>query len=831
MRSLNTIYTTDDELQDFIIRNNLYENVFVQIFTGVLNKTKILNIINLLKQAIPDVKIIGSSTDGEIIDGIVTQHKIVINFNIFENTVVETLLIESESDSFVLGEKLAKTLCDEKTKLLITFADGLHVNGEDFINGINAVTNIPIAGGLAGDNALFEETFVFNEHSITSCGCVGAVFKSDVLRLNTQYGFNWEGIGRMMKVTKSHKNVVYEIDGQSPVELYRHYFGDEIADNIVKVGIEFPLIIQKDNLQIARAVVGQNEDGSLIFAGNVNTGDVVQFGYGNIESILQKDNYLLENIAKHDIESIFIYSCMARRRFLADKVEYEIQPFSHIASVSGFFTYGEFFSFNRKNVFFNQTMTVLVLSETEAKKEFKYHVNYQSDTQLVTLKALTNLVHVTTEELMQFNTLLEQKVKEKTVQLKAKNKELEYMYYHDNLTALPNRYALDRDLKNSQITYEALLIDIKEFSKINDLYGECVGDNILKHFANILRGLILEYEYKIYRVGADQFIIVNLHDQTNNLRAIAQDILNIIKSQPLSIKVKTSSQDKIAINIDVRVAYVPKCKDIKVKLDLSLNYAKKNNLDYIEYSPQLKLEEKLEEELQTVNRVKMALEEDRIIPVFQKIVKKDSTSYECLVRMREGDKLISPFFFLKAVEHTKYYFDITKTMIEKSFKIFSHRTETISINFSYKDLENQEIVNFLIEKIKHYNMQNRVIIELLESEALRDFNDIVRFIEKVKQYGVKIAIDDFGSGYSNFIYLANIKPDFIKIDGSLIKNIDHNHDSLIITKHINDFAKELGCKTVAEFVHNQEVYNIVKDMGVDGIQGYFIEEPKEIVGE
>jgi EAL domain-containing protein (putative c-di-GMP-specific phosphodiesterase class I) len=124
-------------------------------------------------------------------------------------------------------------------------------------------------------------------------------------------------------------------------------------------------------------------------------------------------------------------------------------------------------------------------------------------------------------------------------------------------------------------------------------------------------------------------------------------------------------------------------------------------------------------------------------------------------------------------------------------------------------------------------MYSRVIIEILESESISDFETLNKFIEKVKQYQVSIAIDDFGSGYSNFIYLAQIKPDFIKIDGSLIKNLDKDDKSFVITKHINNFAKELGCKTIAEFVHNQNVLQIVKKLNVDGIQGYFIAEPTD----
>jgi EAL domain-containing protein (putative c-di-GMP-specific phosphodiesterase class I) len=134
-----------------------------------------------------------------------------------------------------------------------------------------------------------------------------------------------------------------------------------------------------------------------------------------------------------------------------------------------------------------------------------------------------------------------------------------------------------------------------------------------------------------------------------------------------------------------------------------------------------------------------------------------------------------------------------------------------------------------MKKIDEYNMRGRVIIELLESENVKSFEIVKAFVESMKDYDVNIAIDDFGSGYSNFIYLAKIKPQFIKIDGSLIKNIDKDKDAFIITKHINSFSKELGCKTIAEFVHSKKVYEKVKEINVDGVQGYFIAPPSEII--
>lgn len=138
-----------------------------------------------------------------------------------------------------------------------------------------------------------------------------------------------------------------------------------------------------------------------------------------------------------------------------------------------------------------------------------------------------------------------------------------------------------------------------------------------------------------------------------------------------------------------------------------------------------------------------------------------------------------------------------------------------------------QTVQFILDKLEHSGIAKRVIFEILESEGIENFEEVRQFIDKVKQWGGRIAIDDFGSGYSNFAYILNLQVDFIKIDASLIKNIDTDKNSRIIVETIVDFAKRLGIKTVAEFVHSKEVFETVKEIGIDFSQGFYFHKPSE----
>ena len=171
------------------------------------------------------------------------------------------------------------------------------------------------------------------------------------------------------------KNRVYKISGLTPLEFYEKYLGSYVAKALPATGIEFPLIIERNNIPVARAVVAKHEDGSLSFAGNLEKGDIVKFGFGNIELIMNNPiKSLFKNYPIEDIESIFIYSCMARRRYMPNMVDIEIKPFSQIAPTSGFFTYGEFYHTEGHNQLLNQSLTLVALTENPSKNIIKNYL-------------------------------------------------------------------------------------------------------------------------------------------------------------------------------------------------------------------------------------------------------------------------------------------------------------------------------------------------------------------------------------------------------------------------------------------------------------------------
>ncbi len=429
MKTYNIKYSNENELKEFIQSNNLknHNNILIQVFTGNPGKKYILLLQEILKELLPQATIIGTTTDGEIIGRKILTKNTVISITVFENTSLNSILIEHENDnSYETGKKIASSIVSEDTKAVIMFSDGIYTNGEELLKGFEEVTDkVLLTGGMAGDNGLLKQTFVFSEDRITDKGAIAVALNSDTLQAASTFKYDWLPIGKEFTVTKSEKNRVYTIDDIPAYELYEKYLGKELAKKLPAVGIEFPLVIKKGDNLIARACLADPKDGSLIFAGNIREGDRVQFAYGNIETILQTSDSFASFLENHPCETLFIYSCMARRRFLKSSAVLELKPLNDITdSISGFFTYGEFFTTNHHYELLNETMTILMLSEKNTTGKKIVHKNGWSkvSSHYDTLKALSHIAYVTSMELQNLNHNLEKKIAEEVEKSRKKDR-------------------------------------------------------------------------------------------------------------------------------------------------------------------------------------------------------------------------------------------------------------------------------------------------------------------------------------------------------------------------------------------------------------------------
>jgi len=402
--SISNLVKPDDFFQ--IISS---KSILIQVFSGE-NIQKIKVVIKEIKELFKDALIIGSTTDGEILDTKVTTQNTVVSISTFSNTTFKSICF-SINNSFEDGKKVAKELIVEDSVAIISFGDGLNLNGEEYLNGINFIdSDILVSGGLSGDNGEFKNCYIIYDDKIYENHIVAVSLNSNKLNVRSMHRFGWDKIGIKHTVTKAKQNRIYTIDNITAVDFYEKYLGTEIAKNLPSVGVEFPLIKMITNIDVARAVVKKYDDGSLGLAGNIEEGEDIYLGIGNHNKILS-ENFEYNNL---QVESFFIYSCMARRRFLGDKIVDEIYPFSSVTDTTGFFTYGEFFH-KEQNQLLNETFTILALSESdEVVKINKQSSNIYAD-KSKTYQALSNIIQQTTSEYNKLNNKLENKYIQKTL--------------------------------------------------------------------------------------------------------------------------------------------------------------------------------------------------------------------------------------------------------------------------------------------------------------------------------------------------------------------------------------------------------------------------------
>ena len=405
--------------------------------------------------------------------------------------------------------------------------------------------------------------------------------------------------------------------------------------------------------------------------------------------------------------------------------------------------------------------------------------------------------------------------------------ELVKEYHYDSLTGLQNRIAIEKALKDEPFS-GLMVLDIDGFRNINELYGMNTGNQILKNFADNLKHFFQNRPFRLYRLYGDvfaakseiEFIDLDLYEQT------VIELFTFIESLSLGY-----NENDDSIKIDITVGISLEEENALNKAEMALSFAKARAKKYIAYSKMIDTSKSIHQLLQCKSEIKDAISTDNFIPVFQPIVNRDQkiVKYEALIRMRKyidnKEELVSPYFFLDAAIKTKQYEALTLIMIEKSFKYMKELGKAFSLNLSFNDMLNEKVLNALRENIEKYGIGGHLTVEILESENVDDYLIIKEFIKEFKKTGIEIAIDDFGSGFSNFTHVFELEPDILKIDGSLIKNIDNDRKSYEFVKSIVQLAKALGIKTLAEFVSSKEIFDITYDLGIDYFQGYYFSAP------
>jgi len=395
----------------------------------------------------------------------------------------------------------------------------------------------------------------------------------------------------------------------------------------------------------------------------------------------------------------------------------------------------------------------------------------------------------------------------------------------DDLTSLPNRAQLLADLDGLKKNGSLTLINIDDFHSVNDYYGTSIGDELLIEFADWLKDYLKDEPIKLYHLNADEFALFSTELKLESGRA-----KRCIESIEQKIFLQMQAID---LNVYVSAGIASGREKLLQKADIALKTAKESELEMLVYDEFLSKRD-YKSKLLIGRKLKSAVLDDRIVPYYQRIVSRDGSEvmYEALMRMVDDEGLvIAPMKFLGIARETKLNTKMTKMLMQKSYEYFSLLNNKISINLFAADVASSEITQYIAKLLDEHSLHGRVVFDVVQMNSAEDYDALGRFKEILAPFNIAVAIENFGTGYTDFVQAARMGVDYIKIDRSLVQEINSNPYAKAAIASIVSFCKSAGIKTIAKHVSTDEIARALEDLNVDFMQGYYFGQPSIKVSE
>jgi len=479
----------------------------------------------------------------------------------------------------------------------------------------------------------------------------------------------------------------------------------------------------------------------------------------------------------------------------------------------------------------NLFVPILILSAFDDTENFLQTIKLGIDGYLIKPLEFDQLVIILAKVLrklelekanLEYKNELEAKVEIKT-------RELRHKCFHEFYTGLPNSIMLHEDLKHKNYSH-IMLLDISDFSIINKEYGKSFANRVIVRTAQVLSKHINK-KSMLYKVESDRYVIALEDYDKEKIHQYCMQIISFFDTKNVKV-------DEVEIHVSFNIGVAELQEDGSetiINSEYALEKSKQlGSRNYEIFNMQTAYFEGVKESIKQLKDTRRLILEEKIFPYFQPIkdiAKDEVLKYEVLARGILDGQLYLPYQFIHAGEQLGLITAITRRIINKSFEFFQGKSYTFSINITERDLIEGYLPKFLEEKLKFYEINpTRVTFEILEHITIsQSTSEITEQLSILKEMGFSLAVDDFGVENSNFSRLLDTHVDYLKIDGKFIRDLEVNMQHRMVTKAIVNLAKTLEIKTVAEFVENENVYNMVKECGVDYAQGYYLGKPKSNV--
>ena len=413
---------------------------------------------------------------------------------------------------------------------------------------------------------------------------------------------------------------------------------------------------------------------------------------------------------------------------------------------------------------------------------------------------------------------------------------LEELSARDPLTNLYNRrkfeqfleYEVERATRHDR-SFCLIMVDLDNFKHINDTYGHPVGDMALQKLALLLEKQTRKTDV-LARLGGDEFALILPETPPERGLSFAEKLRHILTDSALELP-----DCRIHMSGSFGVVSYPRNGDgvenLNIAMDVAMYKAKRSGKNCVATLA----DDERGAEMEVFRKgefLRLALEEERVEAFLQPIVETDGPhyGYEVLARIRDGDRFVAAADFIHAAEELGLTIDLDTRVFRCGLDYLEHhpgQNTKLFFNLASRTLANEETIRNMVALVRERRLPfARIVFEITEREALPRISELSHLIDELHELGIEFALDDFGSGFSSFLYLKYLSVDYVKIEGSFIRQIAVDERDRIMVKHIASIANQFGIKTIAEMVEDEETSNLLRGYGIAYAQGYFYGHPQ-----
>ncbi len=816
MRVLKLLYKDGKTLEQFIHENQL-ENEYtwlVRIHASTPDKNICKDIANKVKGLLPEATVIGCTVSGVIFDAQIYDEETLILFTGFEraSVVSDFFSIEGMTD-LEIATHIEKDVSEISPALAIIHIGGITPYSEGIIRRLSkSLPNTPFVGGIAAcqDGQGNINSVVFDENEVYENTISVTYITDDFVLAYTNAIVGHAPISEPYTITAMTGDYIDEIEGKPSVEWINEQLGiAQLHENVdyeatvsTDILLRFPFVIEGEDGSSRFVQYDATENKLRQYYSQVEVGTEFRIGYVSPVKSVEEWQNLCYDLQNTPVETMFCYSCLFRKLFLNNLSKWEMAPFID-QDVCGAFMFGEISTKNDNTYYYNGTCAVFTMAEkvnyiTPNLSAYD-RIDELDDTNSEMVETLQNVVNLAKDK---------KEVALFANALRSEELAMDRMQLSDDTMG---RFLKDRGQGENQ---RICLVSIEDTSLRDFGDSDRYLMQLMKDMKDYVDTNFTELKIKFYRFGKRNFFFT-----TSNTVATK-----------LFIDAVKEVYGHFAKNTEVATVFAvtTRGKNPQELWDYIVEHSNQEIVEVL-YCDDYEENHDLQKEFEIVEQIKAALENDGVIPYFQGIYDSQRSNffaYEALMRIQALDgEILPPSVFMEVAKKHELYLELSYQMVNKVLSLFANRSEVITMNISSLDIHSEKFADMITNHLEKMEDSSHFIFELVETEKFAGQEHLRQFIRKLKQNGAKIAIDDFGSGYSNFIEIGNLEIDYIKINGSLTELLGTDVSYNQILDSIFYLSKKMQVDLIAECVETAAMQKTLVKSGIRYSQGYLFSRP------